>query len=162
DLTNQLASLTSASGPEGDAAATEADADAEDEAEPRPADLESEIHRLRLQLDQVSATSNELRLQYEHRSRRDHESLLVKRAELESVERARARALRFKASVDLARETIQTVALDTHRRWAEFLNERASEIVRTVGGGIEQLRFGEDLEFSVKIAGSHMPRGKAA
>ena len=76
--------------------------------------------------------------------------------------RALVKARRFKASVDLARETIQQVALETHRRWAEFLNHRVGEIAGSVGAAVEQVRFGEDLDFAVKPRHSQqLSRGKA-
>ena len=49
-----------------------------------------------------------------------------------------------------------------HRRWAEFLSERVTEISHSIGAGIEQVRFGEDLDFSVKHSGGQqVARGRA-
>ena len=52
-------------------------------------------------------------------------------AQLERYRRAAARARRFKQAAELARTTIQEVAVDTHRRWADFLNAR---VVRPARG----------------------------
>ena len=56
----------------------------------------------------------------------------------------------------------QTVATETHRRWAEFLNRRVGELFGTLGTRIELVRFGDDLDFSVKpVGGPMLVRGKA-
>ena len=47
----------------------------------------------------------------------------------EALERARC----FEAAVNTARDTIQNVAQSTHRRWAEHLNQRVSELLQSVG-----------------------------
>jgi chromosome segregation protein len=80
----------------------------------------------------------------------------------ERLETALERARRFHRAVELARDTIQSVAVETHRRWADHLNLRVAEILRTVGTRVEDLRFGEDLDFSVKFwNGQQVARGKA-
>jgi DNA repair exonuclease SbcCD ATPase subunit len=80
----------------------------------------------------------------------------------ERLGRAIERAKRFKHAVELARETITRIAMDTHRKWAEFLNERVADILRAFGCRVESLRFGEDLEFSVQLDGGPLvSRGKA-
>ena len=59
--------------------------------------------------------------------------------------------------------TIQETAVETHRRWAEWLNHRVVEILAGFGAQVEELRFGEDLDFSVKVwNGQQLARGKAA
>jgi DNA repair exonuclease SbcCD ATPase subunit len=83
-------------------------------------------------------------------------------AEQASVEQALERARRFKRGVELAAETIQNVALETHRRWADFLNRRVGELLAAMGTQVEQVRFGEDLDFSVRLHdGQQSARGKA-
>jgi uncharacterized protein YhaN len=83
-------------------------------------------------------------------------------ASLERLARAAARARAFKQSVELARTTIQKVAVDTHRRWADFLNARVGELLAQFGTRVDQLRFGEDLDFSVQLdGGPQVSRGKA-
>jgi DNA repair exonuclease SbcCD ATPase subunit len=80
----------------------------------------------------------------------------------ERLGRAIERAKRFKHAVELARETITRIAMDTHRKWAEFLNERVADILRAFGCRVESLRFGEDLEFSAQLDGGPLvSRGKA-
>src|SRR5262249_38108022 len=72
------------------------------------------------------------------------------------------RARRFKRAVELARETIQSVAEETHRRWADHLNSRVASLLEGLGMGIEQVRFGEDLDFSVTVpGGQQLVRGRA-
>jgi len=68
------------------------------------------------------------------------------------------RARRFKAAVELARDTIQSVATETHRRWAEFLNQRVTQLLAAFGTRVEQLRFGDDLDFSVSSPTDSKPR----
>jgi DNA repair exonuclease SbcCD ATPase subunit len=89
----------------------------------------------------------------------EHPEKLIQR---ERIEQALLRARRFKAAADLARETITAVATETHRRWAEYLNQRVAQILGTFGTRVEQLRFGDDLDFSVKLwNGQHVARGRA-
>ena len=81
---------------------------------------------------------------------------------IERLERALGRARRFKKAIELAAATIKETALDTHKRWAEFLNQRVGEMLEQVGARVEELRFGEDLDFSVKFwNGQQVARGKA-
>jgi DNA repair exonuclease SbcCD ATPase subunit len=78
------------------------------------------------------------------------------------MDRALARARRFKRSVDLATTAIGSVAKDTHKRWADFLNQRVTQILEQVGARVEELRFGDDLDFSVKLwNGQQFARGRA-
>jgi hypothetical protein len=95
-------------------------------------------------------------------SKRFHKEHPDKLIEREAFARALTRARRFKAAIDLARNTIEQVALETHRRWAEFLNRRVAELVGSVGAGVDEVRFGEDLDFAVKPSrGQQVSRGKA-
>ncbi|HKQ56284.1 MAG TPA: AAA family ATPase [Candidatus Eisenbacteria bacterium] len=127
-----------------------------------PLEIDTESRRLREVLDRLQKRRTELRLEVEEVWRRYHQDHPEKSSQLERVDHALRHARRFKASIDLARETIQQVATDTHRRWAEFLNVRVKELVQGFGAGIEQLRFGDDLDFSIKPAGGpHSARGKA-
>jgi hypothetical protein len=125
-------------------------------------EIEAEIERARAEQETRRHERNELRIEYEQRSREHRGRLTALRAESEAVERALSRAGRFKAALALARATIEEVALDTHRRWADHLNHRVTEIVKRIGVGIEQVRFGEDLDFAVKLVdGPRIARGKA-
>ena len=127
-----------------------------------PLELEAEGRRLREVLDRVQKRRTELRLEVEEVWRRYHQEHPEKSAQLERANEALAHARRFKTSIELARETIQRVATDTHRRWAEFLNQRVKDLVESFGTGIEHVRFGEDLDFSVKpVGGLQGSRGKA-
>ncbi len=91
-------------------------------------------------------------------SRREPELL----AEQARIERALERARRFKAAAERALTTIQEVALETHRRWADFLNRRVGELLAAMGAGMDQVRFGEDLDFSLRRSdGQQVARGKA-
>jgi len=54
------------------------------------------------------------------------------------------------------------VAADTHRRWADHLNQRVGDLLGSLGSGIDQVRFGDDLDFSVRVpGGQQLTRGKA-
>lgn len=127
-----------------------------------PLVLETESRKLREALDQLQQRRTDLRLEVEEVSRRYHQEHPDKSAQRERIAQALERARRFKAAIELASETIQKVATDTHRRWAEFLNERIKEVLDAFGTGIEQLRFGDDLDFSVRLpGGQQVSRGKA-
>jgi uncharacterized protein YhaN len=127
-----------------------------------PLEIEAESRKLRETLDGLQHRRTELRLGVEEVARHYHQEHPDKSAQRERVTQALDRARRFKAAVELARDTIQRVATDTHRRWAEFLNLRVKEVLDAFGTGIEQLRFGEDLDFSVRLpGGQQVSRGKA-
>jgi len=126
------------------------------------AELEVESRKRREALEQVQQRRNELRFEVEETWRRYHAEHPDKLEKLERAEQALRRARRFKRAVDLARETIQGVAEETHRRWADHLNARVGELLTGVGAGIEQVRFGEDLDFSITVPGGHqLARGRA-
>jgi DNA repair exonuclease SbcCD ATPase subunit len=84
--------------------------------------------------------------------RRHHVEHPEKLAELERTERALERVRRFQRAVQIAQETIQQVAQETHRRWADYLNRRVAEILAGMGTQIAELRFGEDLDFSLRFS----------
>ena len=130
---------------------------------PRAAlEIEAEARRQREILDGVQKRRTELRLEVEEVWRRYHQEHPDKSGQRERVALALERTRRFKAAVELSRDTIQRVATDTHRRWAEFLNLRIKEVLDVFGTGVEQLRFGEDLDFSVRLpGGQQVSRGKA-
>jgi DNA repair exonuclease SbcCD ATPase subunit len=123
---------------------------------------ETRGRQLREDFEEVQKRRADLRLQVEERAQRYHAQHAEKRAELERVREAAARARRFREAVQIAATTIQSVATETHRRWAEFLNQRVAELLDGVGTRIEQVRFGDDLDFSVRMTGTKaLPRGKA-
>ena len=114
------------------------------------------------ELDRIQKRHADLRLQIEQAARRYHLEHPDKLGQKDRVAQALARARRFKKAADLARETINQVALETHRRWAEHLNQRVVDVLKLIGTRVTELRFGEDLEFSVRSwNGQHMVRGKA-
>jgi len=125
-------------------------------------EIENETRRLREQLDTLARRRTDLRVAVEETERRyraQHPEALLYR---ERVEAALMRARRFKHSVEMARDTVQKVAADTHRRWADFLNDRVGGLLDAMGHGAQQLRFGDDLDFSVKVGnGQQLARGKA-
>ena len=83
-------------------------------------------------------------------------------AEQAGVEQALERARRFKRGVELAVVTIQQVALETHKRWADFLTRRVGELLAAMGSPLENVRFGDDLDFSLELpGGQRVSRGKA-
>jgi uncharacterized protein YhaN len=126
------------------------------------AELESDTRDARAKLDVLFEKREELRSQVDAVSRRYHAEHPGKTTELEKTNAALERARRFERAVGLARETIQKVARETHRRWADWLNQRVGELLSSVGAPVEQLRFGEDLDFSVKLEnGQQATRGRA-
>jgi len=127
-----------------------------------PVELEDEGRRLREKLDGIQKRRGDLRVQVEEITRRYYAEHPEKGIQLERVTQALARARRFHGAVELAARTVQTVASETRRRWAEHLNQRVSDLLGGVGPDIEQIRFGEDLDFSVRLPGGNtLPRGKA-
>jgi uncharacterized protein YhaN len=127
-----------------------------------PATLEKAIEELRREIDLLVERRSTLRIRIEERSRRYHAEHAAKLAERAAVEAALVRARRFRQAIDLASGTLREVALDTHRRWAQFLNHRVGELARSIGAQIEQVRFGDDFDFSVRLpGGGQLPRAKA-
>ncbi len=113
-------------------------------------------------LELLQRRRQDIRLQINDVCRRVQETRPDKEAQRAATAHALARAQRFKRAVERAVAGIQSAASDTHRRWAEFLNERVSELLNAFGTRVEQLRFGEDLDFSVRMwNGQQAPRGKA-
>jgi uncharacterized protein YhaN len=115
------------------------------------AEIEVETRQFREELDQVQRQRADLRLQVEETWRRHHVEHPEKLAELERIAAALDRVRRFQQAVQIARETIQQVAQETHRRWADYLNRRVSEILSSMGTRITELRFGEDLDFTLQF-----------
>lgn len=132
-------------------------------ADPRPAgEIEHEAQQARTQLEGTQRRRSDLRLEVEEVWRRHATMRPELEAQVARLVTATARAKAFKRSVEIARATIQKVATDTHRRWADFLNGRVGEILDQLGAGVDQLRFGEDLDFSVQMEnGPQVTRGKA-
>lgn len=145
--------------------ADHAEAVAEGEAPKTPrsqSEIEKKMRTIRDHLESVQKWRADLRIGVEEAWRRHHREHPEKVAELERVDGALRRAQRFQHATDLARETIQKVAVSTHRRWAEHLNQRVTELVSSVGTGITEVRFGDDLDFSVRYGdGRQVARGKA-
>ncbi len=130
---------------------------------PRPAvEIEVDAKQSRARLEAVQRERSDLRLQAEEIWRRYNQLKPEHEAAVARLGEARARAQRFKQSVELARTGIQKVAKDTHQRWADFLNDRVVEILKSFGAKVDQLRFGEDLDFVVQFPdGAPVSRGKA-
>ncbi len=135
----------------------------EDMPEPRPpVEIDLEVQQARANLDGVQRRRGDLRVEFEEVLRAHAQQRPELEAQLDRFRRATARARAFKQAAELARTTIQGVAVDTHRRWADFLNTRVGELLRLFGTQVEQLRFGEDLDFSVQMdGGPQVSRGKA-
>ncbi len=125
------------------------------------AEIEVESRRHREALDHVLQKRGDLRERIQGIHARYHQQHPEKVENLRLSRQALARAKRFKQAIEIARETIQSVAQETHRRWADHLNARVAELLAGVGAGIEQVRFGDDLDFSVTVGGQQMARGRA-
>src|SRR5262245_12386852 len=127
-----------------------------------PLEIETESRRAREALDEIGKRRNELRDQVADVTRRYQQFHPEKSAQRDRVAQSLARARRFKAAIELARGTIQQVATETHKRWSEYLNDRTKELLEVLGAGIGQLRFGDDLDFSLRLpSGQWVSRGKA-
>ena len=131
--------------------------------EARPAvEIEVDAKQTRTRLEEVQRERSDLRLQAEEVWRRYNQQKPEHEATVMRLAAAKGRAQRFKQSVELAKAGIQKVAKDTHQRWADFLNDRVVEILGSFGANVEQLRFGEDLDFVVQFPdGAPVSRGKA-
>ncbi|HTR97011.1 MAG TPA: hypothetical protein VMH61_03835 [Candidatus Acidoferrales bacterium] len=131
--------------------------------EARPSDeIDAAARAARERLESVQKDRSDLRVEVDEIGRRYAQQRPELEAQLERLRRALERARAFRSAATLARETIQKVAVDTHRRWAEFLNTRVAELLGRFGARVEQLRFGEDLDFSVQMdGGPQVSRGKA-
>jgi DNA repair exonuclease SbcCD ATPase subunit len=126
------------------------------------AELEVAAREARELVDEVRRERQELQHRVEDGQRRYQHEQPEKLGDREACEHALIRARRFKESIDVARETIGQVAHETHRRWAEFLNQRVGQWLGRVGTGVDQIRFGEDLDFAVTPKrGKPAGRGKA-
>lgn len=127
------------------------------------AEIDVEARGARQRLEEVQRERTDLRIEFEEVGRRAAQRLPELESETQRLERAQSRARRFKASTELARDTISKVAIDTHRRWADFLNERVGELLTQMGSSVRGVRFGEDLDFSVQADGADsLPRGRAS
>jgi uncharacterized protein YhaN len=126
------------------------------------AEVESESRKARETLEKAQKRRADLRVEVEEVWRRYHAEHPERLAHRERIEQALARARRFKHSVELAARTIETVATETHKKWADYLNERVGELLVHVGTRVEMVRFGDDLDFSVKVPGDQqLARGRA-
>lgn len=127
------------------------------------AEIDVEARAARQRLEEVQRVRTDLRIEFEEVARRIAQRGPELDSERARLEHAESRARRFKASIELARDTIQKVATDTHRRWADFLNVRVGELLQQLGSSVRGIRFGEDLDFSVQADGAELlPRGRAS
>jgi DNA repair exonuclease SbcCD ATPase subunit len=56
----------------------------------------------------------------------------------------------FQRSVSLARDVLRQISKETHLYWAEILNEKTNAIISKVNPDYEELRFSEDLTYTIK------------
>lgn len=126
------------------------------------AEDETQGRALRETFEELQRRRSDLRVDVEETARRYNVKSAEIAIELERVRQAAERVRRFREAAQLAASTIQSVATETHRRWAEFLNHRVGELLRGIGTKVEHVRFGDDLDFSVQVQGTKpLPRGKA-
>ena len=126
------------------------------------AEIELEVKQTRTKLEETQRRRSDVRVEVEEVWRRHAQRRPDLGHEQERLGRAIERAKKFKQSAEIARDTIQRVAMDTHRKWADFLNDRVAGILSSFGTSVVGLRFGEDLDFSVQLdAGPLVSRGKA-
>jgi DNA repair exonuclease SbcCD ATPase subunit len=128
----------------------------------QPDEIEVESKGGRARLEETQRRRGDLRVEVEEVWRKHAQRRPELEEQLERLGRAQSRARAFKESVEIARGTIQKVAVDTHRRWADYLNTRVGELLRSFGTRVDQMRFGEDLDFSIQLEGGPLvSRGKA-
>jgi len=165
DLEAQLAALRAEGGPESAPEPGAPTREARGSGAPAPraiVDVDREVRRQREIIELVQRKRGDLRQQVDEVVRRaaQREPELI--AEQTRIEQAAERARRFKRTVELAASTLQSVALETHRRWGDFLGRRVGELLDAVGAQAGEVRFGEDLDFSVRLReGQQLARGKA-
>lgn len=127
-----------------------------------PDEVDAEAKLARVRLEDAQSERGDLRLQVEEIWRRATTQRPELEAQIARMGTALERAKRFKQAAEIAKATIQEVAVDTHRRWADHLNTRVGELLKQFGAPITQLRFGEDLDFSIQSEdGPQVSRGKA-
>jgi len=125
---------------------------------------DGELHaaQARVRLDALRDERERLRGALRAVSARFHAEQPGLLARLDAVEGERGRAERFRDAALLARTTIERVARETHRTWAEFLNQRVTGLLHDVGSSIGKVRFGDDLDFAVTLGRDRQAaRGKA-
>ena len=126
------------------------------------ADIEVDVKQTRNKLEETQRRRTDLRVEVEEVWRRHAQRRPELGQDQERMGRAIERAKRFKQAAELARDTIESIATDTHRKWADFLNDRVAAILGSFGTSVDGLRFGEDLDFSVQMDGGPLvSRGKA-
>jgi DNA repair exonuclease SbcCD ATPase subunit len=126
------------------------------------ADIEVEVKQTRSRLEEAQRRRTDVRVEVEEVWRRHAQRRPELEHAQERLDRAIERARRFKQAVELARETITRIAMETHRKWADFLNDRVADILHVFGGRVQTVRFGEDLDFSVQLDGGPLvSRAKA-
>ena len=127
-----------------------------------PADAEALTATTRQRLETLRDERELLRRGVQNVADRYHGEHPAALARLEAAEHELRRALGFRDAVTHARATIEHVARETHRRWADFLNQRVTDLLKDVGSSIAKVRFGEDLDFAVSLAGGQqVARGRA-
>ena len=70
--------------------------------------------------------------------------------ELESCQAELLRVKNFQSSVSLARDVLSEISTEAHRHWANVLNERTNAIIGELNPNYEQVKFDEDLSFTIK------------
>ncbi|HJQ96773.1 MAG TPA: hypothetical protein VJ826_00590, partial [Candidatus Polarisedimenticolaceae bacterium] len=73
-----------------------------------------------------------------------------RRALLESLEAARAKAAAFRDAVSIASEALSEIAKEAYAEWAQVLNERTSDILRRIVPHYDDVRFDTDLSFTLR------------
>jgi DNA repair exonuclease SbcCD ATPase subunit len=137
--------------------------EAESGEKPRKSAVEFDAERRRLQdeLEEIQRRRSDLRVRVEEGWRKNSAERPERLAQLERFQRALQRARRFREAAELACQTIREVAAETHQRWADFLNQRVGELLGSLSSSIGQVRFGDDLDFSLRLSSGSLARGKA-
>ncbi len=68
------------------------------------------------------------------------------------------RAERFVQSISIATKTLEEISVRSHARWAGTLNERTNEILKHINPRCKELKFDEDLSFTVVPGDGEEPK----
>jgi len=80
--------------------------------------------------------------------------------EIADLKQTLDRTERFQKSISIAIETLQKISAQSHAQWATVLNQRAGEILRHLNPRCRELKFDENLNFTVVPAEGAQPLEK--
>ena len=118
--------------------------------------IEDEQRDLRKELDSLNATIIDLEKRVGatvDAYRRDYDKLTN---ELRDLERERSKAERFGSAIEIAKGVMREVSEGSRKHWAAALNRSASSILPHLNPDYDDLRFDDELNFTIR----HIPSNK--